>query len=118
MSNEFGIQEARALLKQAGSTIRNLVEENKGLRTKVATSQKKDRIAKIAMEMEDKGLNQELSFEEKIAALEEARNLEVTEEAIKMAAPQKFGLGGPSDHPGMGESAFEAFILTGEDLNS
>lgn len=107
-------QDASALLKKAGAGIRALVAENQKLREKVASRVKEDRVQKIARDMEAKGLNDELSFEEKVAHLQGANNLDVTEEAIKIAAPQGQGFGDLGDEPGKGVSQFEAFIMTGE----
>lgn len=108
--------QASSILKQAGTTIRGLVEENRDLRDKVANYQREFRIEKLAKDMEDKGLNNELSFEEKVASLRGSEtSLEVTEEAVKLASPQvghfQFG---DDDIPGGGQHPFETFISTGE----
>jgi hypothetical protein len=113
--NKIGMQEAKALLKHAGASIRSLVEENKSLVEKVASFQKKERIEKIAREMEVKNLSSEMTFEEKVAALSTAKNLDVKEEAIKMATPQGFSFGSVGDKPSSNTNAFEAFIVSGED---
>ena len=85
----------------------NFFEE---LKAKVAGFEKTERVTKLAQEMEDKGLNGELSLEEKCAHLEKVANLDVTEEAIKMASPQGQLLGGPSDVPGVGEDSLSALV--------
>lgn len=109
-------QDAASLLKQAGAAIRNLSKERSDLREKVAAFEKRERMEKIAREMEEKGLSSDLTFAQKVAALEKAPDLRVTEEAIKLAAPQGRVFGGLSDHPsGGGISSFEHFIMTGED---
>lgn len=113
--NKISSKDASALLKQAGAAIRSLSKERDNLREKVASFEKQGRVVKIAREMEDKGLQSEMSFEEKVAALDKAENLQVTEEAVKLAAPQNRILARLSDEPGEGaSSAFEQFILTGE----
>jgi hypothetical protein len=112
-------QDAATLLKQAGAAIRALKAENSGLREKVASGEREKRVEKIAREMEEKGLSSDLSFEQKIAAVRKAPNLEVTEEAIKLAAPQGnfFGQINDEDGPsGVGLSAFEQYIITGEEI--
>lgn len=111
-------QDAASLLKQAGAAIRALVSERNELHEKVAAYEKRERVEKIARDMEDKGLSNDLSFEQKVAALEKAPNLEVTEEAVKLAAPQGRVFGDLSDDQlsGSGSSPFEHFIMTGEDL--
>lgn len=110
-------QDAASLLKQAGAAIRYLTKERSVLRTKVAQFEKQGRVEKIAREMEEKGLSSDLDYEQKVAALSNVPNLDVTEEAIKLAAPQGNLLGGLGDQPSGGMSAFEHFIMTGEDPN-
>jgi len=113
--NKISSNDASALLKQAGAAIRSLTGERDQLREKLAAKEKGERIEKIARDMEEKGLQPELSYEEKRAALARAEDLKVTEEAVKLAAPQNRILGNLSDQPGDGAtSAFENFILTGE----
>ena len=114
MKAKISSQDASALLKRAGAGLRALITENKSLKEKLAFRAKEDRIQKIALEMETKGLNDGLTLEEKVAHLKEAENLDVTEEAIKIAAPQGQGFGDLSDEPGKGTSPFESYILTGE----
>ena len=109
--------QASSILKQAGTTIRSLIEENDGLREKLAASDKETRIEKIAKEMDDKGLNDALSFEEKIAELRGKDNLDVTEEAVKLASPQQSSWSISDDGDGVPSGAkhpFETFIETGE----
>jgi hypothetical protein len=108
-------KDASALLKQAGQAILDITKENLELKTKLAAKAREDRVVKIARDMEEKGLSDDLTFDEKVAAVSQARSLDVTEEAIKMAAPQGHLMGGLSDDPGSGGNALEHFILTGED---
>jgi predicted transcriptional regulator len=113
--NKISSQDAASRLKQAGAAIRNLSQERRELQEKLASYEKKDRVVKIARDMEEKGLSSELTFEQKVATLEKAPRLDVTEEAIKLAAPQGRGFGDISDAPGGSASPFEHFIMTGED---
>jgi hypothetical protein len=108
-------QDAASLLKQAGAAIRTLVSERSELQEKIASFERKDRVVKIARDMEEKSLSRDLTFEQKVAALENAKNLDVTEEAIKLAAPQGRTFGGLDDLPSSTTSAFEHFLVTGED---
>lgn len=109
-------QDAASLLKQAGAAIRTLTKERSDLQVKIASFEKKERMEKIARDMEEKGLSPDLTFEQKVAALEKAPDLRVTEEAIKLAAPQGHGFGSLSDdQPSGSTSPFEHFIMTGED---
>lgn len=111
-------QEVQALLKQAGASIRSLNSENSELRQKIALFEREGRISKIAKQMEEKNLHDDLSFEEKLASLRDAANLDVTEEAIKLASPQGLILGSMEDHmsPGVvnAQSNLEMFIATGD----
>lgn len=111
-------QDAASLLKQAGAAIRHLTKERNDLMSKVAAFERQGRVEKIAREMEDKGLSSDLDHQQKVAALSNVPNLDVTEEAIKLAAPQGNLLGDLGDQPSGGTSAFEHFIMTGEDPNT
>jgi hypothetical protein len=113
--NKISSQDAKALLKTAGAAILEVTQENAELREKVAAYERHTRVEKIARDMEEKGLNPDLDFGQKVAALSYAQNLDVTEEAIKMAAPQGRVLGDVGDVPGQGPSSFETYIMTGED---
>ena len=108
-------QDAASLLKQAGAAIRTLTSQRNDLLTKVASFEKRERMEKIARDMEEKGLSTDLTFEQKVASLDQAPNLDVTEEAIKLAAPQGRVFGGLSDQPSSTMSPFEHFVMTGED---
>jgi hypothetical protein len=59
-----------------------------------------------------------MTFEEKVASVRKARDLNVTEEAIKMAAPQGNLLANLGDDEATGNEvdAFTHFIMTGEEL--
>jgi len=114
--NKISSKDAASLLKQAGAALVQVAKERDTLREKVATFQRDQRVVKIARDMEEKGLSSDLTFEQKVAAMKEAKNLDVTEEAIKLAAPQGRVLGNLGDMPGGGDaSAFEHYIVTGED---
>jgi hypothetical protein len=116
MSN-ISSRDAQSLLKQAATAIRTLKGERDDLRTKVAHHEREDRVVKIAREMEDKDLNADMTFEEKVASVRKAKSLDATEEAIKMAAPQGNLLAdvGDDEAAGGGTDAFTHFIMTGED---
>lgn len=108
-------KEAQALLKTAATALRELQAENAMLREKQASRELEDRIVKVAQEMENKHLSPELSFEQKVAALRES-DLDVSEQAVKMASPQGVKLASAGDIPGAANSqqALEMFIMTGE----
>lgn len=115
--NKISSKDAAQLLKQAGAAIRHLAHENQDLQTKVASFEHEKRAQAIARSMEEKGLNADLTFEQKVANLMDA-DLNVTEQAVKLAASQKLGLGHVDDdgpQTSNSTSAFEHYILTGED---
>lgn len=76
------------MMKVAGSTIRSLSEENQSLKEKVAHFEHKERAEKVASLMEEKGIQPELSFDEKVSGLLRRDNLDVIEEAVGLSAPQ------------------------------
>ena len=80
--------EVGEMMKLAAGNLRALSEENQELRTKVAAYEKRDRAEKVASAMEEKGLEPELSFEEKVEGLLRREDLEVVEQAVGMSAPQ------------------------------
>jgi hypothetical protein len=113
--SEIGLQEAGAFLKTAGETIRALVKLSREQKAKLDELEKNARVEQIARVMEDKGLSPDLTFEEKLAALSQADDLDVQEAAVKMATPQGFYLGEPGEQPGSGMDALTHFIVNGED---
>jgi len=106
--------DAAALLKQAGTAIRDLTRENLELKGKLEKNAHDARVVKLAREMEEKGLMDQFNLAEKVAHLRKVPNLEVTAEAVKLAAPQGQGFGGVGEVPGVGEHPFITFINTGE----
>lgn len=116
--NKISSKDASALLKQAAVAIRHVTSKNQELETELGSLKEAQRLEALARDMEEKGLSQDLTFEEKVASLKrDGVNLDVAEEAIKMAAPQGNFLGDPDgdDAPGgAGQSALESYILTGE----
>lgn len=106
--------DAAVLLKQAGTAIRDLTRENLELQQQNEKNAYDSRVVKLAREMEDKDLMPEFTLAEKVAHLRKVPNIEVTAEAVKIAAPQGQGFGGVSEVPGSGEHPFVTFINTGE----
>jgi hypothetical protein len=114
--HKISSNDAASLLKQAGAAIRKVTTERDEALAKIASFERDQRVVKIARQMEEKGLSNDLTFEQKVAAVKEATNLDVTEEAIKLAAPQGQLFGNLSDVPSAGgSSAFEHYIASGED---
>jgi hypothetical protein len=80
--------QASEILKTSAASLRALSEENQTLKTKVAAFEKKASAERLARAMEEKGLNDGLSFEEKVASIMERDDLTVLEQAVGMSAPQ------------------------------
>lgn len=95
MLNKISTVQAGQMMKTAAENLRALSEENKTLKTerdealtKVASFELDKRIERVAKKMEEKGLNPEMSMEEKVASLRQHEKLEVLEEAVSLTAPQ------------------------------
>ena len=80
--------EVSQMMKLAAENLRTLSEENQGLREKVAEFEKKEQAETIAHLMEEKGLEPEASFQEKVAGLLKRDDLEVVKQAVGLSAPQ------------------------------
>jgi hypothetical protein len=89
--------EVGQLNKLAAQTIRALSGENQELKTKVATFEKREKAEKLAKIMDEKGLEPELSMDEKVASLLERDDLEVMEKAVGLTATQRMKLASVKD---------------------
>lgn len=96
------------VLSQVGPTLRAQQAEIQSLKEKVAFYQRKERVEKIANEMEAKNLDPDSTLEQKVQRLMEGEDLDVVEKAIDMSAPQ-IKLAALSDDPGNTADAEEAF---------
>lgn len=86
--NKISAAQLAEMTKVAAESLRALSEENQTLREKVAHYEKRSRVEKIASIMQQKGLESELTYEQKIAGLLQRDDLQVVEEAVGMSAPQ------------------------------
>lgn len=93
--NKISSAQAGEMMKMASAAITTLKGENdslKGenaqLKEKVANYAKKERAERIAHLMEEKGLQPELDFQEKVAGLLRRDDLSVVEEAVGLSTPQ------------------------------
>lgn len=86
--NKISAPQVGQMLKLAAENLRALSEENQNLKVKVAHFEKKERAEQIATVMEEKGLEPELDFKDKVAGLMKRDDLRVVEEAVGMSAPQ------------------------------
>ena len=80
--------EVGQMMKLAASNLRSLSGENQELREKVAMFEKKEQAETIARAMEEKGLEPDASFQEKVAGLLKRDDLEVVSQAVGLSAPQ------------------------------
>jgi hypothetical protein len=113
--NKLSSIKVAEVLAQVPHTLRAQQEEIRALREKVAHFEKRDRVVKIASEMQAKNLDPETSLNEKVESLMGHDDLDVYEKAIELSAPQ-VKLAALSDHPGNASDAESAFIsaLVGE----
>lgn len=84
----IGQAQVGQMMKVAAENLQALSARNQELETENAHYRKKDQAEKIAAKMEEKGLEPELSFQEKVAGLLKRPNLEVVDEAVGLTATQ------------------------------
>ena len=84
--------------------VASLEQENHSLRSKIQQYEDSEIISAIARDMEDKGLNQDMTFEEKVASISNAQNLENVREAVKMASSGYIRMADVSETPGRGST--------------
>jgi hypothetical protein len=111
-------------LRKLASRVTELQAENAELTAKVASYERSERVHKIASAMEEKGLNIELTFEEKVASLTTYSDLERVEEAVKMASSGSLHLASVTDDDETvrgrvsgGLNSFAQFCVTGDSGN-
>ena len=104
-----------ATLRAQSEYINQLEQENFILRDKIASIERDSEINELAAEMEEKGLNTDLSYEEKVASLYRAKDLGRVRDAVKLASASGIRLADLADIPGRGtgSDAFTNFCLTG-----
>lgn len=106
--NKLSSEKVAGVLGQVGPVLRALSEENQALKEKVAHYQKRDRVEKLASVMEQKHLDPETSYEDKVESLMAADDLGVYEKAVELSAPQ-IKLAHLSDDPGNSSDAATSF---------
>lgn len=79
---------AAAALRSLSGENQDLKAENSELKQKLASYEKREHAEKIATMMEDKGLENGVSFQDKVAGLLKRDDLRVVEEAVSMSSPQ------------------------------
>ena len=114
MSTHFSVVAARSAeaLRHMTEKIANLEHENESLRKQLVQIERNAQIADIANSMEEKGLNADMTFEEKVAHIRSARDIENVREAVQMASSGYIKIADVSDAPGRGSAdTLTAFCL-------
>ena len=112
--------QASQVLRFASANMRKLAAENRTLQARVAGFEKEARCRKLATVMQEKGMNSELTFEEKVASLmsQSDSDIAITEKAVDLSASGDVKLASISDGPGMvpGQKGgkLHSFLLTRE----
>ena len=106
--NKLSSAKVAEVLSQVGPTLRAQAQEIQSLKEKVAHYERRDRVEKLASRMQEKYLDPETSYEDKVEALMSADDLGVVEKAVDLSAPQ-IKLAALSDHHGNPTDAAEAF---------
>lgn len=106
-----GAQMLRALSEKVAS----LSDENLQLRSLLTQRQHEDSVREIAHEMEAKGLNAELSFEEKVANVSQYDDLSLIRQAVGMAAGAGIRFAKVADVPGRGAADALTELCLGAD---
>lgn len=116
LSNE----QISAALSEVPGVIRGLVEENAGLREKVAHMQRKEAASELAETMHAKGLELDVGLEDLTARLEKAAEqgkLETYREAVALSGPDMgsklASLSSSDGNNAAAGSALERFIVGG-----
>lgn len=116
--------DAAVVLARSAKVASALADENDGLRVendqlraKIASYERRDRVRSLASQMEERGLNADLTFDEKIASIDSYEDLDQIEQAIKMAGAGSIDLPSVSDQLGRGANpkhSIHAFFATGQ----
>ena len=120
--HKIGSEQVAAVAARGASTLRavmqknaSLEQENFQLREKIASMERDREIEAIATEMEEKGLNEGMSLDEKIAHISKHNDLNRVREAVKMAGAGNIRIAEVADDPGHGSSDdLTLFCLGGE----
>lgn len=107
--NKLSSTKVAEVLAQVPIALRAQQEKIAALQEKVAHYEKRDRVTKLASVMQTKNLNPDSTYEEKVASLMEADNLDVYEKAVDLSAPQ-IKLASLSDDPGNPSTAEDKFF--------
>jgi hypothetical protein len=125
-TEKLGADQVAAVTARASKIASALANENDTLRAqlaeaaaKIASFERNERVRKIASAMEEKGLNADMTFDEKVASISNYDSLDQVEEAIKMAGAGSIHLPEVVDEvPGRTadpQVAFHSYLVHGQD---
>jgi hypothetical protein len=90
------------MIRTLSEKVASLADENTQLRSLLSQRQHEDSVRELAHEMESKGLNSEMSFEEKVAHISQYNDLSLIRQAVGMAAGSEIRFAKVADVPGRG----------------
>lgn len=101
-----------AVIRELTEKVAHLTSERDAALAKIASMEREREIEAIAAQMEEKGLNVDLTFEEKVAHIQNHGDLSKVREAVQMASGGSIKLASISDSPGRasGEDEFAAWL--------
>lgn len=116
MSNtNFAAVSARSatIIRDLCTKLASSENENRVLRTKLAQIDYEGAVYDLALEMEQRGLNEHMTREEKVASIRSSGNLEDLQRSVKMASATQVSFGSVSERPASANkrSDFESFCL-------
>lgn len=103
------------MLRSLSEKVASLSDENAQLRALLDQRQHEDSVREIAHEMEAKGLNAEMSFEEKVAHVSQYDDLTLIRQAVGMAAGTGIRFAKVADAPGRGAADALTELCLGAD---
>lgn len=103
------------MLRSLSEKVASLADENAQLRSLLMQRQHEDSVREIAHEMEAKGLNAEMSFEEKVAHVSQYDDLSLIRQAVGMAAGTGIRFAKVADAPGRGATDALTELCLGAD---
>lgn len=106
---------ASRTIRELSSKVASLEAEKTQLTDKIASLEREQEINLLATDLEEKGLSANLSFEEKVAHLQQHPDLSRVREAVKLAASGIPIASVTDDEPGRGSAdSLTSFCLGGE----
>lgn len=120
----IGMDKVANVAARASKIASALADENDALRaeiaqlqSKIASLERSDRVRFLASEMDARGLNADLTLEEKIASLDKVDDLDRVEAAIKLAGAGSLDLASVADEmpsdDGDSQNSLHHFLVRG-----